>query len=363
MSSGIYLGSPTLLRLPDGALLAGMDMFGSNAPKPAVSLIFRSEDNGDTWRCISEIRGSFWANLFLHRDRLYFLGTSNPNGSIVIRRSDDGGYTWTEPADENSGLLFPEGDMKHYHCAPMPVVEHKGRLYRAFENNATEQWPAGFRSLVLSVDVDADLLKASSWRKSNELIYDPDADPAEFGTAPEIPGGKAAGWLEGNVVEAPDGEMVNILRVNSAPVVNRAAIVHIHDEGRRVTFDPKTGFIEFPGGMTKFAIRRDPESGRYWTLANGNTNPKNPTQRNSLSLYSSSDLIHWKQHAVLLEDLDDYENIGNESKVGFQYVDFQFDGDDIIFLSRTAYNGAHSYHDANYMTFHRIENFRDRFKD
>ena len=45
-------------------------------------------------------------------------------------------------------------------------------------------------------------------------------------------------------------------------------------------------------------------------------------------------------------------------KVGFQYVDFLFDGDDIIFLCRTADCGAANFHDANFSTFHRIRNFR-----
>ncbi|MBE6762720.1 MAG: exo-alpha-sialidase, partial [Ruminococcaceae bacterium] len=46
-------------------------------------------------------------------------------------------------------------------------------------------------------------------------------------------------------------------------------------------------------------------------------------------------------------------------KIGFQYVDFEIEGDDIIYLCRTAMNNAHNYHDANYSTFHRIKNFRD----
>jgi hypothetical protein len=59
-------------------------------------------------------------------------------------------------------------------------------------------------------------------------------------------------------------------------------------------------------------------------------------------------------HKILLEHPD-------EEKHGSQYVDWQFDGRHIIFLSRTAYDeygGAHNYHDANYLTFHRIKNFR-----
>jgi hypothetical protein len=49
-------------------------------------------------------------------------------------------------------------------------------------------------------------------------------------------------------------------------------------------------------------------------------------------------------------------------KHGFQYPDWQFDGDDIVAVSRTAYDdglgGAHNYHDANLLTFHRLAGFR-----
>jgi hypothetical protein len=46
----------------------------------------------------------------------------------------------------------------------------------------------------------------------------------------------------------------------------------------------------------------------------------------------------------------------------WQYVDWQFEGEDLVFVSRTAFDdglgGAHSAHDANYLTFHRIEAYR-----
>ena len=36
----------------------------------------------------------------------------------------------------------------------------------------------------------------------------------------------------------------------------------------------------------------------------------------------------------------------------------KFEGDDIIYVCRTAINNAHNFHDANYSTFHRIKDFR-----
>jgi len=77
--------------------------------------------------------------------------------------------------------------------------------------------------------------------------------------------------------------------------------------------------------------------------------------RNTLALISSVDLIEWKIEKIILED-------PSVSNVGFQYVDFQFEDNDIIFVSRTAYfetdGSGTTQHDSNYLTFHRINNFR-----
>lgn len=42
----------------------------------------------------------------------------------------------------------------------------------------------------------------------------------------------------------------------------------------------------------------------------------------------------------------------------WQYVGWVFDGDDIVAASRTAYGDSHNFHDANYLTFHRVRHFR-----
>jgi hypothetical protein len=286
---------------------------------------------------------------------VYLLGCSQQYGSIVIRRSDDGGYTWTHPADAKSGLIAKGGfyhDAPNYHCAPTPVLRKQGRLYRAFEDCDPCVWGAGFRSLVISTDVEADLLDAASWTISNKLAYDPDWTPDAWGRL-ENPG-----WLEGNVVETPHGELWNILRFNARPQADKAAIVKIHDDGRRLTFDPATGFIAFPGGQTKFSIRRDTGTGLYLTLSNNNTDPDSPRQRNVLSLHKSSDLRHWEHVQTLLEDDSDLSHEDSIRYVGFQYVDWQFDEEDILYLVRTAYGGAHNYHDSNRITFHKIAGYR-----
>ena len=110
--------------------------------------------------------------------------------------------------------------------------------------------------------------------------------------------------------------------------------------------------------MSKFTIRRDPVTGAYLTLSNNNTDPAHPSQRNVLSLHASEDLLHWRHVTTLLEDDSGLSPEQSIARIGFQYVDWQFDGDDIIYVVRAAYRGAHNFHDANHIVFARIEGFR-----
>ncbi len=354
-----YLGSPSLIRLENSDLLATHDYFGRGCPRnhegeEHLTSVYRSSDEGASWTNVTHIANAFWSTLFIHRGAIYLLGTSAQYGSIVIRRSDDNGNTWTHPADAESGLLFrggPYHDGPNYHCAPVPVVEHNGRLYRAFEDNDPCSWPQGFQALVISADADADLLDAANWTMTNKLPYQSEWTPAEWGTLLK------PGWLEGNIVLAPDGSLRNILRFNSAPLVDKAAICTLSEDGGTLSFDPSTGFMDFPGGMTKFTIRRDPVSGLYLTLSNNNTDPSRPEQRNVLSLHCSADLRNWRHCVTVLEDGSELSHADSLFYTGFQYVDWHFDGEDIIYLVRTAYDGAVRFHDANRITYHVLKDY------
>jgi hypothetical protein len=61
---------------------------------------------------------------------------------------------------------------------------------------------------------------------------------------------------------------------------------------------------------------------------------------------------------------DDSHSDPEESKLktGFQYVDWKFDGDDIIYLVRVSYDGANNYHDSNRIWFCRMENYAQYMK-
>ena len=171
-ASGIYIGSPGLAVLPNGDYVASHDEFGPKTTEheKAITHIFRSSDKGQNWRKIATIKGAFWSTLFVHRGALYLIGTDKHHGNAVIRRSADGGATWTEPNDSKSGLLRDNGE---YHCAPMPVLEHNGRLWRAFERrDPPVGWGINYGAGMFSVPVDADLLNAANWTVAKFLPSD-----------------------------------------------------------------------------------------------------------------------------------------------------------------------------------------------
>lgn len=346
---GRYVGSPSICVLPDGCYLASHDEFGPQSTEnvSAITHVFLSTDKGVTWKQVARLDGQFWSTLFVHKGSVYIMGCKKAHGNVVIRRSNDDGHTWTTPDNASDGLIL-EGK---YHTAPVPVIIHKGRIWRAVEDASSpdKRWPQRYSAMILSAPVNSDLLNAKSWRRSNFLRIDT-----------TCLNHRLRGWLEGNAVVAPDGSVMDILRteVTDSPD-DYAAFVKISRHGKKASFDAATGFFPFPGGGKKFTIRYDESTHLYWTLVNPKflqvPDKKRYSVRNILSLCSSPDLKNWTQHKVILFHPERLYH-------AFQYVDWQIDGNDMIFASRTAYDdstgGAHSFHDANYLTFYRIPNFR-----
>jgi len=334
-SSEAYIGSPALLILPDGSYVASHDFFGPGTDFDEYA-VYRSENRGQTWSKIAGFIGQWWSSLFLHGGDLYTIGTTREYGYAVIRRSTDAGYTWTDAVDSSTGILSPTD---RYHCAPVPVIEHENRIWTAYEIalGRRPHWPA----TVASAPVGADLLDAGNWTWAEPYHHH-----------------RSRGqWIEGNMVVGPDGRLVNVLRsnprVDGKRVGDRAALVHVSCDGKRLTHNAPADEIHMPGGGVKFTIRFDIDSGRYWTLGSKQTRPA--AVRNTLVLASSADLRKWTVEQTLLHHADPAHH-------GFHYVDWVVEGDDLLFLSRTAFadglGGAHTQHDANYLTFHRVLDFR-----
>lgn len=343
--SGRYTASPSIVKLPDGRLVASHDIFSIGTGQNLTKL-FRSEDDGKTWHYLTDLFPCFWGKLFVHRGALYMLAASMEYGSLLIGRSDDGGETWTEPtvllhADDNP---LPGG----VHKAPVPVVTHNGRIWSSVEFGTWQNHR--FDVGVASAPVDGDLLDKRQWTITPFLPY----DAAWPGTSTNC---QTAVLIEGNIVVTPAGGLVNVLRYNAIggeSVVGRAVVLDV-DLTQPDSAPAFREVIDFPGSQTKFAIHYDERTSLYLSLVNRVTT--HGSQRNILALTKSHNMTDW----TIVTDILNYEANGwpeDRTKTAFQYVDWQFDGDDIIFLSRTAINGAQNFHDANHITFHRIEQFR-----
>ncbi len=345
-SSGRSTASPSLLRLPNGRLLASHDIYWARGGQN-ITHIYRSDDDGASWHYQSQLVPCFWGKMFWHRDALHMLGVRTEYGDLLVYRSEDEGRTFGPPTVilEGTGLRDKPGP----HRAPMPIVTHAGRIWTALEFG-TWEIATKHDSAVVSAPLDADLTDARSWTVSGFTRYDPAWPGAIVGGSP--------GFLEGNVVVTPDGGLVNILRyhtIGGEPDYGKAVVLRIDpdDPSAACAFDR---IIEFPGNMSKFEILRDPKTGLYIALVNRVSVPW-VGQRNILSLSVSKDAMRWR----VVRDLINYQDRGwpeGHKLVGFQYPDMMIDGEDLLYLSRTALNGAHNFHDANTITFHRLEGFR-----
>ncbi|MBR2020678.1 MAG: hypothetical protein IKA05_09810 [Clostridia bacterium] len=345
--SGRFLCSPSLVRHPDGYLLAAMDVFAPEAPQN-LSLIFRSDDDGESWHYVSELHPCFWGKLFVHRGVLYMLSVSTEYGDLLIGKSTDGGKTFSPPVALLRGfsaILSPtSGKFRRVgiHKNPQNLVLHKGRLYETLEWGS---WNVKFRhaAMVMSMDENDDPMRPESWHFSEPVKY----DPAWEGTAPD----GIAGNLEGTLCVAPDGTLYNMMRYQTQSEKKILAYrVNTDDSDAPLEYSHA---VEFPANLSKFMIKRDPISGRYYSIACRRIDEPE-TKRNLLSLLTSEDLEHWELVCDLIDRREE-----DPEKIGFQYVDFEIEGEDLIYLCRTAINGANSFHDANYSTFHRVKKFRE----
>lgn len=342
-----YIGSPSIAILPNGDYIATHDGFGFGHTA-LVTYVYRSTDQGDTWEPYgndptdeNRLVGQTQSTLFVSGGVLYSLGVaanvgSNPPGDwMSIRKSTNGGLTWTKPDSPTNGRLGTLSAGVGYEGGPAPVLVHNGRVWRTFEDVTSGAGVHGeyHSPFVMSAPVGSDLLNASNWTRSSGVLMSQILHP---------------GWgiIEGNILVKPNGDLVNISRVTGT--VEKAAVINVSANGTTTSFDQVNGIVPFQGGGSKFTIRYDARTQKYWTLANDQTPASN--NRSILNLNSSPDLVNWTTEGTILQD-------SNTADVGFQYADWQFDGNDIVAAIRTSFSGADDFHDSNYLTFRRIRNY------
>ena len=343
--AGQYLGSPTIVRQPDGSLLASMDVFPAIESEQSqnLTLIYRSDDDGKTWHWQCELYPCMWGKLFVFKGEVYILGCSIGHGDILLGKTTDGGKSFATP------VVLMRGPGLSNACGPdldpQPPVEYGGRLWFNFH------WGTGHIGIhypcVASAPVDSNILEPANWVITPPCLY----DEKWPGTAQ----GKSSGTLEGTFAVLPDGKLYILARYGIFNCIPDYGMVILY---KVRTDDPSAPLeyvrtVSFDGNHSKFTIIRDEESGWYYSIISRIRGSLQKKDRNLLSLVKSPDCIQWVT-ALDMIDLTDRD----PSKTGLQYVDFFLEGKKLYYVCRAAINGADNFHNTNTILFGILTDFR-----
>ena len=295
-----------------------------------------SVDGGRTWTLQSRLP-YYTATPWVHNGFLYLFaccaGTIYRNDDLFLLRSQDAGSSWTDPITLFKG---------HYWNCYTGMVRREDRIYWAVCEFYGSAGTSPRAPRAIAGDLTGNPLDPKAWRMSNRPEFP--GMPESFYTGQ---GGDhfAEPWLEHNVVDV-HGHLRVISRVkNGTALMNMCAVLDLQDDGSVLNLS-FTRFHSMPGGHLKFSIIYDEVSHFFWTPANPGTKYGD---RRYLMLLHSLDGLNWLHAGCIAA-----ARMLSES---FMYGSCIVDGDDMLICSRTS-SGADGMHNADYATFHRIENFR-----
>lgn len=394
--------TPSIVRAASGRLLASYTQTNRKKKQGQTHLV-SSDDGGKTWtkRAASPTNQG---RLFLAGDSVYYLATrffagpgSNPKGEpLCIQRSTDNGETWSEPANL---------DERTWHQTAANVILAGGNIYLVMERLAVDNirsWYVGALAPVLMrAKATDDLTRREAWTFASELTFQdiipgyrenqPALDyfgvpfyPQSFPVGTPIGRGEKfppIGWLETNVVQIvdphhewfdPAGRTFHLFARAHTGMTNYAALAKVteNEDGTMTTSLQKVPsgktqlFLPFPGGQMRFHVLYDEETKLYWLLGSQATDsmtkiehlPENrygrpDNERHRLVLHFSRNMVDWCFAGLVAT--------GNTPKESRHYACMDFDGEDLVILSRSGDARANSAHDGNLITLHRVRQFRN----
>ncbi len=392
----IYGYTPGICRQASGRLVVTHEVSSAGKKVPPEnkpfheSRVLTSDDEGKTWTQRANFDLSF-ARPFVAGKSLYILGRDKQVGIV---RSDDEGVTWSERKFLNGTGIW--------HQSACNVLFAKGNVYLVMEKHAPKRGIEGWQvadlaPVLMRAKADADLTDRAQWTFASELVFEDVPEtrmPNAFGlpfypvdrkkvtylVPPKGRGISPLGWLETNVVQFTDSDHVwcdpeektfHLWMRAHTGMTNYAAIAQVkeNEDGSMTTSIVKTPagtpmlHVPCPGGQMRFHVEWDAKTKLYWLLSSQSTDsmtrpdrlpkerwglPDNERQR--LVLHFSKNMIDWCFAGLVCK--------GETPRESRHYASMCFDGEDLCIVSRSGDVHAHSAHNGNLITFHRVVGFR-----
>lgn len=345
---------------------------------------------------ISDNRGSSFSKVgeypFMHArpfragNRIYILGHCS---DLNIIYSEDNGMSWSQPEK------LTDGD--DWHQAPCNVLYKNKHIYIVMEKRRdmgiTGWMVNNIAPVLMRGSIDKDLSKKENWTFSSELYFGDAVDKEKleytgipfYWTTPstyvEIAPGRGCaeiGWLETNIVKFEDKNhylyderTIHLFMRAHTGGTGYCTIAKVieNEDGTMTTklenapSGKKLVYVPMPGGQMKFHILYDETSNLYWLLSTQATDsmtraemlpvdrynlPNN--ERRRLVLHFSKNCFDWCFAGVAA--------IGENEKMSRHYAAMEIDGNNLYIVSRSGDENARDAHDTNFVSFHKIENFR-----
>lgn len=394
--ASIYTYTPGIALLPDGAYLLTMDYGGPGArnlaparefAKPYFGSAFLSRDKGQTWRHVLDFP-AMHARPFCAGGSVYILGHY---GDLVILRSDDNGETWGPPRTLTAG--------ERWHQSACNVWYENGFVYLVMEYihpNDMDTWPVEIMApVLLRASASEDLCLRENWTFSEKTAFRdlcgasdlqwhgipffPENPHDSYFPAPER-NNAPIGWLETNVVRItdpshywydPSGRTFHLFaRAHTGGTGYCALLKAVEREDGTIQTLPETVpsgkkilYLPMPGGHLRFHMLYDGETRLYWLLSTQATDSMTraellpPTrfnlpnnERNRLQLHFSKNCVDWCFAGMV--------SIGDGDLCSRHYASMLVDGEDLVVASRSGDQNAKSAHNGNFISIHRVRDFR-----
>ena len=326
-----FISDPAIAVLSNGNYLALHAYAGKSPSHNNDTKVFISTDKGQNWSYITTLSDIFTASIF-QKDNgdIYLFGVKESGGKEIVCKSTDGGTNWIYSTEfATAGHFTPD----------RPLI-YDGYIQ------------TGGNTKTICAPENSDWMQESSWTFGNGFP----APKAEWLTGTEA-------IQEAQAIAIPGKGLFIMPRVNDYPY---SPIARVEPSNGWSCFDPAHNYIRLPGGEKKFGAAYDPISGKAFVVSNPvlpaypGSEPPNMV-RNTGAILSSRDMINWKMEKL-------YVFSGDWDVDGFAYANFDFDGDDMVIATRTAFpvpgeNNPRRGHDSNILGFFKVNDFRNLVPD